>query len=185
MQKKLLGTVLAIAGLSLTGCGELSKEAVAPTTQPVSTPTSIADLGLVKTDLGSIVADSTGRTLYMFTKDTGGISTCYDACATTWPPALAADTDIAAQGIDRSLLGVTARKDGASQLTLKGMPLYRFAADTKTGDTLGQGNKGVWFTLSSDGSIVKAAAATTQTTTEPAVTTPPVSAPAKTYEYKY
>ena len=30
-----------------------------------------------------------GRTLYVFDRDTGGVPTCYDACAKQWPPYLA------------------------------------------------------------------------------------------------
>ena len=39
-----------------------------------------------KTDKGEVLADSDGMTLYTFDKDTKGASSCYDACATKWPP---------------------------------------------------------------------------------------------------
>lgn len=39
--------------------------------------------------------DSNGAALYTFDKDTGGKSACRDNCAKNWPPALAAEDDIA------------------------------------------------------------------------------------------
>ena len=38
--------------------------------------------------LGQIVADSEGKTLYLYTKDTKDTSNCYDKCAENWPPLL-------------------------------------------------------------------------------------------------
>ena len=32
-------------------------------------------------DLGPILTDQAGRTLYLYTEDTAGASTCYDGCA--------------------------------------------------------------------------------------------------------
>src|SRR6266700_1231697 len=36
--------------------------------------------------LGTFLTDQAGRTLYMYTRDSVGISNCYDACAAAWPP---------------------------------------------------------------------------------------------------
>ena len=40
------------------------------------------------TDLGTIVVDDTGLTVYQFDSDTqnSGVSSCTGACLTTWPP---------------------------------------------------------------------------------------------------
>jgi predicted lipoprotein with Yx(FWY)xxD motif len=37
-------------------------------------------------ELGTILVDSKGRTLYLFRSDSGSKSTCLGACAGTWPP---------------------------------------------------------------------------------------------------
>jgi predicted lipoprotein with Yx(FWY)xxD motif len=42
-------------------------------------------------------------------------------------------------------LAVITRSDGVKQVTYKGSPLYRYAADTAPGDAKGQGVGGVWF----------------------------------------
>lgn len=89
--------------------------------------------------LGPVLTDASGMTLYTFDKDADGVSACYDACATNWPP-LMADADAAAEG-DYAL---AARKDGAMQWTYKGMPLYTWIKDAQPGETTGDGVNGVW-----------------------------------------
>jgi predicted lipoprotein with Yx(FWY)xxD motif len=88
-------------------------------------------------DLGTILVDSEGRTLYDFHKDKGSKSACYGACAGTWPPLLT-EGDPQAQGpADRSMLGTTKRKDGTVQVTYNGWPLYTYAGDQNPGEANG------------------------------------------------
>jgi predicted lipoprotein with Yx(FWY)xxD motif len=108
------------------------------------------------TDLGSILVDGEGFTLYIFTNDTDGASTCYDACADTWPP-IPGDTTISPD-LDSSIFGTTTRDDGSEQLTVNGMPLYLYAPDSQPGDTTGQGVGGVWFVVDDAGEVIEAAA---------------------------
>lgn len=111
-------------------------------------------------NLGGAVTDSEGFTLYRFDKDTPKPpkSACEGDCATAWP-AVAADDVTAGEGIDAGLLGSVARADGTRQLTLAGWPVYRYAKDTKAGDTLGEGVGGTWHVLGADGKPAAAAAA--------------------------
>ena len=88
-------------------------------------------------DLGTILVDSQGMTLYDFHKDKGSQSACYGGCAAAWPPLLT-EGDPQAQGAaDRSLLGTTKRKDGQVQVTYNGWPLYTYAGDSKPGEANG------------------------------------------------
>lgn len=88
-------------------------------------------------DLGTILVDSAGRTLYDFHKDKGSKSACYGACAGAWPPLLT-DGDPQAQGpADRSMLGTTKRKDGTVQVTYNGWPLYTYVGDQNPGEANG------------------------------------------------
>jgi len=102
--------------------------------------------------LGHIVIDGEGFTLYRFDEDTASPSTttCYDECATTWPPVLTRNK-IVYTGIDNTLLGTTTREDGSLQVTLNGWPLYRFSGDTEPGQINGEAVGGVWFTAAPDG----------------------------------
>jgi predicted lipoprotein with Yx(FWY)xxD motif len=88
-------------------------------------------------DLGTVLVDSEGLTLYDFHKDKGSTSACYGACAAAWPPLLT-EGDPQAQGAaDRSMLGTTKRKDGTVQVTYDGWPLYTYAGDQNPGEANG------------------------------------------------
>lgn len=80
------------------------------------------------------------RALYIFDKDINGISSCYDACAVTWPPILVDEKHNLQVG-----QSVQKRKDGRLQLAYKGKPLYFYAGDATSDDVEGDGLGGVWF----------------------------------------
>jgi len=136
-----------------------------------------ANVKVAKTALGSILADSRGRTLYMFAADKGKTSVCYGKCAAFWPPLLSHGKHVAVgAGVKSPLLGTTKRKDGSTQITYAGHPLYLFVKDTKAGQTNGQGLNvvgGLWWAVSPSGAVVKKkVSAASATTTTPATTTP-------------
>ncbi|EMD22745.1 lipoprotein [Amycolatopsis azurea] len=105
-------------------------------------------------DLDPVVVNGAGLTLYRFDKDTAkpSKSTCNGDCAKTWPPVLVTPgSKVFLAGIKKSAVGTVKRDDGTLQLTVGGWPAYRFAKDTKPGDTLGQGVGGTWFGLAPNG----------------------------------
>ena len=93
----------------------------------------------VDTAKGAVLAGDNGMTLYTFKNDTKGVSNCYEACATNWPPLLAKADDKA-----DGAYTLIDRKDGSKQWAKDGMPLYFWIKDTKMGDITGDGVKGVW-----------------------------------------
>ncbi|MGW2014545.1 SCO0930 family lipoprotein [Streptomyces sp. NPDC001927] len=102
--------------------------------------------------LGKVVTDSEGFTLYRFDKDSASPpkATCEGECAAVWP-VVGAEGAKPPAGVDPSLLGEVARSDGSTQLTIGGWPMYRYAKDTKPGDLNGQGVGGTWFASAPDG----------------------------------
>jgi predicted lipoprotein with Yx(FWY)xxD motif len=94
---------------------------------------------IANSPLGRILVDSKGRTLYDFAPDTRGASTCYGACAALWPPLTTIGKPHAGRGVAASLLGTTKRTDGKVEVTYGGHPLYYYVADSKRGETTGQG----------------------------------------------
>ena len=118
--------------------------------------------------LGKIVADAEGYTLYRFDKDTAKpttTTTCVDACATKWPPVTVDPKGtLTLEGIDKAAIGMVARPDGTSQLTLGGWPIYRFAGDTTPGATGGQGAGGTWFAVTPEGKKATGTAGSTGST---------------------
>jgi predicted lipoprotein with Yx(FWY)xxD motif len=88
-------------------------------------------------DLGTVLVNSEGLTLYDFHKDKGSTSACYGACAAAWPPLLTEGNPQAQGPADRSMLGTAKRKDGTVQVTYNGWPLYTYAGDQKPGEANG------------------------------------------------
>jgi predicted lipoprotein with Yx(FWY)xxD motif len=98
--------------------------------------------------LGPVVVDADGFTLYRFDGDAAGMSTCVDACASTWPPATVDPTArLAVEGVETTEIGLVRRSDGTVQLTLGGWPVYRFAGDSRPGGNGGHGIGGAWFAV--------------------------------------
>ncbi len=98
--------------------------------------------------LGSILVGPTGMTVYMFAKDTPGVSACTDQCATAWPPlTVKAATDIVPGVNLPGKFDVLTRADGTLQVTYNGAPLYYFNKDKALGDTNGEAVGKSWFTI--------------------------------------
>ena len=134
--------------------------ASAPAPAAAATPSTPAVLTLAKTSLGTILADGAGRVLYIYTKDTTNpsVSNCYDACAQRWPVFFANGQTQAKDGIQANLIGTTQRKDGTTQVTYNGWPLYYWQNDKNPGDTGGQAVGDVWWVVMADGSAITSAA---------------------------
>ena len=132
--------------------------AVAPTSVPSeSTTDTIGSKSTVTVaahpQLGTILVDGEGRTLYLFTRDEGSTSSCTAGCAQTWPPLLAS-LEVAGKGVQADLLGTIDRADGSSQVTYNGHPLYNFSGDQEAGQARGQSTGGMWFVVSPAGEAI-------------------------------
>ena len=116
---------------------------------------SDALLTTADSDLGEIVVDGEGMTVYMFDNDTqgGDASTCEGQCAANWPAVTTDSDDPTVDGVTGEV-GTITGVDGETQVTLNGWPLYYFAGDSAAGDVNGQGVNGVWWVLTPDGEKV-------------------------------
>ena len=128
---------------------EEADDAPAPAPAAEEAPVTIAS-----TDLGDVMVDADGLTLYGFTLDTNGTPTCLDKCADAWPPLLVDGPDLPA-GLDPNIFTVVERPDGSHQLKAGKWPLYNFAGDAEAGDVNGQGSGGVWFVLDPAAKLIK------------------------------
>lgn len=148
---------------SSAGTAKTSTPPSASATTPSPTATQTAGTGtaagasvsVASTSVGQVLVDARGMTLYVFDPDHQGPSTCYDACATAWPPLTVTAAPVAGQGVDASQLSVVARKDGRQQVTYHGWPLYLWQKDVAPGDVTGQAVKGVWWVLDPSGTPVR------------------------------
>jgi predicted lipoprotein with Yx(FWY)xxD motif len=152
-----VATVLAltVVASALAGCGGSSGGSASP---PKTSSGAPATVGIANTDLGKILVNSKGRTLYLFQKDVGSTSSCSGACAANWPPLLENGKPTIGSGANASLVGTSMRQDGKTQLTYNGHPVYLFSGDAQAGDTNGEGVSafgGNWYALSAAGTQVK------------------------------
>jgi predicted lipoprotein with Yx(FWY)xxD motif len=149
--------VVIVFALLLGACGgdEGSGGGGGGTQTPDATESAEATVQVESSDLGEIVVDADGTTLYVFLADEGTESTCYEECEDNWPPLTVEGDAVAGEGIDGSLLGTTERTDGSVQVTLDGHPLYFFAGDQAAGDTNGQGVGDVWFVVAPSGEAIQ------------------------------
>ncbi|HEX6714458.1 MAG TPA: hypothetical protein VF066_13785 [Thermoleophilaceae bacterium] len=127
---RLLAASSAISVL-VAGCGSYDGSS------SFSMARGAAKVEVADSPLGRILVDGEGRTLYLFENDNGAGSTCYDVCASSWPPVTTNAQPTAGSGVVAQHLGTTRREDGKLAVTYAGHPLYRYAGDTKRGDTNG------------------------------------------------
>lgn len=127
---KLTAVVILIPLLILV-MGSFSVAAAAPVT-------------VMKNGTDQYLADSNGMTLYYFTKDASGASTCTGQCLERWP-IFFTDNVMVPTGMDAKEFGTITRADGKKQNTFRGWPLYYWSGDKAAGQTNGQGFNGVWF----------------------------------------
>ncbi|MER5884045.1 SCO0930 family lipoprotein [Streptomyces sp. NPDC001941] len=185
--------VISAALLATAGCGGAKDEARTPAAvrqadggaRPAGAQKArpAGQLSIWKhKDLGDVVTDSAGFTLYRFDKDTAQPprSNCLGACATTWP-VVPAEGAAPPPGVDPKLIGSVVRTDGTRQLTVGGWPMYRYVKDTEPKQTNGQGVGAVWFASAPDGrkaSRAQGAAAPPPAASAPAATAPATTPPA-------
>jgi predicted lipoprotein with Yx(FWY)xxD motif len=150
-----IGAIVAPALLLvLAACGSDGGQ-----TPASDAPAAKATVKVTDSELGPILVDESGRTLYAFTKDKNQSSNCGEACIAVWPALTTADTVKAGAGAKAELIGLTQSTEGQQQATYGQWPLYYYVGDMVAGDTNGQGIDEEWFVLSPDGTLVKKAAA--------------------------
>lgn len=110
----------------------------------IALPAQVATAAAAPTRAASgLLVGNTGLTLYTYDSDaTPGKSNCSGPCAALWPP-YAADATSSPSG-DYSVI---VRGDGSRQWAFKSKPLYLYAADQKSGDTVGDGVNDVWHVI--------------------------------------
>jgi predicted lipoprotein with Yx(FWY)xxD motif len=155
-----LVTTTLVVLLAACGGGDDASDASAPPPEASDaadkTPTTIVAgdtaVTIAETDLGSVLADAEGFTLYAFLNDAPNTSNCNGPCAQTWPP-LAVEDDFGV-GLIGAGFATTTRADGSTQLSIDERPLYRFSGDQAPGDTDGQGVNGKWFAVDPSGRLL-------------------------------
>jgi predicted lipoprotein with Yx(FWY)xxD motif len=155
-----LMAVTAASLLTLSACGSSSSTTASPPssgTNANAAAQAASGLHVADTSLGKVLADAGGNTVYRFSTDSSGRSTCNSTCLQYWPPVAPGKAASTVTGKVAS----TATTTGGKVATVAGWPVYTFSQDQKPGDVRGEGFSdfgGVWYAVSPSGQPVKNAA---------------------------
>ncbi len=145
--------IIAIGAL-LAGCGDSDDEGSDSTTSTTSTtaagsssdattttaaPEDLSVVVKTNPDLGPILADPDGRTLYTLTDDAGEPVECTGACLGAWPALELPDGTTEPTAPEGVVLTVVDGPDGAKLVAADGLPLHTFAGDGSEADAKGEG----------------------------------------------
>lgn len=146
--------ILAL-GVVASGCGSSPSPSGAGGTHTAAVTTASNAL------LGTILVNPSGLAIYHRTSDPVGATTCTGTCATVWPPLTVSSASHLAVGGMAGFSTFT-RPDGTVQLAFHGEPLYTYSGDSQAGQTNGQGFDGIWFVVTTAGSVPSAPSTTTR-----------------------
>jgi predicted lipoprotein with Yx(FWY)xxD motif len=141
------------------GTGQSTAAASVPArAAPAGDGSGAASITLANSNLGKILVNRKGQTLYLFQADKGSASTCSRACASAWPSVITNGAPVAGPGVSSAKLGTTKRTDGTTEVTYNGHPLYTFVGDSAPGQATGEGNQGFgaeWDVVSASGDKIE------------------------------
>jgi predicted lipoprotein with Yx(FWY)xxD motif len=149
---------LTAVGLELDRVSGQSTAAPSPAAAPAGNGSGAASIMLAQSNLGKVLVNSKGQTLYLWQADKGSTSTCSGACASAWPPVTTKGAPVAGPGLSSAKLGTTMRSDGTTEVTYNGHPLYTFVGDSSPGQATGEGNPGFgaeWDVVSAAGNKIE------------------------------
>jgi predicted lipoprotein with Yx(FWY)xxD motif len=160
---------LAAVGVLAAGCGSNGSGGSggygsSGTTPASGVASSVATVSATSTNLGTILVDGGGRTLYLFEKDQSNQSACAGSCAAAWPVDQSSGAPKAGSGVTASMLGTIKRGDNTTQVTYHKHPLYYFQGDSGAGQHNGQGVDAFgakWYAVTPAGGAVSGGATAT------------------------
>ena len=150
LKRMFLGMGMLLIVLTVAACGGSSSTSSSSSTTPTTAPSS--SVLIIKTASATVNGKSTtiltnaqGKTLYYYKSDTATKVACTGACARIWSPLLFTGTGLPTSATSlQGKLSVVTDANG-KQVEYNGHPLYIYSLDTASGQTHGEGFKGVWF----------------------------------------
>jgi predicted lipoprotein with Yx(FWY)xxD motif len=118
-----------------------------------------ATVELRSSNLGMLLTNSEGFTLYEFTSDKKNKDSCVtiSGCPQSWPPLTVTGAPTAGPGIKASKLSTIMLPGGARQVTYYRHPLYTYRGDAHPGETSYVGAfafGGFWYGLTAKGRAI-------------------------------
>lgn len=145
----------AAAGAAIAAVGVAGPAAAAP-----AHAARAQMIQLRHTSVGKVLVDSSGFTVFRFSKDTGKKNMCLTTkeCSTTWPALTTSGRPTAGPGVSSSQLSTITLPGGSHQVTYAGHPLYRYSLASERAETGYVGVRqfgGTWYAVSASGAIVR------------------------------
>jgi len=138
-----IGAVSPAAGSAGSAAGSAESREEKAHDDEMTTPSRPTVVSVGRSRVGSVLVGDAGMTLYVFSADKPGVSSCTGACARSWVPAGShGGKPRAGASLPAATIGAILRGDGSYQITLWRQPLYYYAGDHKPGDANGQGRTG-------------------------------------------
>lgn len=165
---------LVVAGVLAAACGSsttadptlpsTAPEATSATSAPAADPSPdqpldptdgrSAGIGIAPSDLGEVLVDGDGQTLYLLVSDQRGDSTCNDTCQNAWVPLPPELVGAVPEPLDLADFGSAVGPDGLSrQATYRGWPLYTYELEAP-GELTGHGLLDSFFGISPLGEAI-------------------------------
>jgi predicted lipoprotein with Yx(FWY)xxD motif len=170
MPKRTLTRIYVVAAGALGVLAAIAAVALASGSQK-PTVSSAANAKLAT----AVVVNAQGRTLYALSPETSRRLLCKSReCLQVWPPLTVSSDEAklkAGAGV-QGKLGLIRRGKDRFQVTLRGMPLYRFSGDHAGDESNGEGLKSFGGTWHAATSVSGAAAKPTQPSAPPAPSMP-------------
>ena len=151
-RRLLAAGAVVLAAVAGTGWALHLAGPFAPLNPPAPGPeTKATELQTRIIDGVTVLTNAAGYTLYWFGPDSPTKSACQASCARRWPPVMGPATWSA--GVTGTI-GAIVRPGGTLQATYDGHPLYTTTADTRPGQTKGNGvwsHGGEWHEVTEPG----------------------------------
>jgi predicted lipoprotein with Yx(FWY)xxD motif len=96
----------------------------------------------------TVLATTSGMTLYYFTPDTSTAVACSAACAQTWPPLTTTTSSVTGSSLSGTLS--TLNDQNGDQVLYNGHPLYTYSGDHAQSDANGEGIGQRWYVATPD-----------------------------------
>jgi predicted lipoprotein with Yx(FWY)xxD motif len=97
-----------------------------------------------------VLTNSSGRVMYLYTRDGSNVSHCTGVCLALWPRVTSPAKPRAGGGV----IGSHLRRIAHNQVTYYGHPLYYFTGDKRPGQAKGEGVQN-FFVVSTSGHAIK------------------------------
>jgi predicted lipoprotein with Yx(FWY)xxD motif len=139
------GSASSTTGPSTSGSSQSGQSSGGPATVVVKTVAGY----------GEVLANASGKPLYLLTADPTNASSCNHACASQWPPLTVSGKPTAGSGLAQSKLSTFKRDDGKAQVSYGGHALYTYTGPSPTAGAGMASDGGVWYLVSPAGTPVK------------------------------